>query len=52
MTQVDISLLDLEKPEGETDSFIIKVAIRSVLQEQNTKSLKLEQDGDTGTHLT
>lgn len=52
MTQLDFSLLGLEKPEGETDSFIIKVAIRSVLQEQNIKSLKLEQDGDTGTHLT
>lgn len=52
MTQLDFSLLGLEKPEGETDSFIIKVAIRSVLQEQNIKSLKLEQDGDIGTHLT
>lgn len=52
MTQPDISLLGLEKPEGETDSFKTKAAIRSVLQEQNTNSLKLDWNGGTGTHLT
>lgn len=51
MTQLDISLLGLEKPEGETDSFKTKAAIRSVPQEENTKSLKLDWDGDPGTHL-
>lgn len=49
VTQLDISLLGLEKPEGKTDSFETKAAIRSVIQEQNTKSLKLDQDG---THQT